>query len=244
MRLIRYLATAGVASRRKSEAVIRSGQVEVNGETEKDPFRVLLASDSVSVNGETISVPSKRTILLLHKPAGVVTTVRDTHGRKTVMDLVPATGRRLFPIGRLDKETTGILFLTDDGDLAYQLTHPKFEVEKIYEATIDRQLTEAEKVSIASGINIGEGEVGHAEVVMQKTMDGDVIITLKLHHGMKREVRRILKAVGVQVRQLHRSAFAGISLGNIKVGESRLLSSNETSFLNRTLNLVPASPDG
>ena len=154
MRLIRYLAIAGVASRRKSEAVIRRGQVEVNGETERDPFRILSASDSVAVNGETISIPSERTVLLLHKPAGVITTVSDTHGRKTVMDLIPTTNRRLFPVGRLDKETTGILLLTDDGDLAYRLTHPKFEVEKIYEAAIDRRLTKAEKVSIVSGLSL------------------------------------------------------------------------------------------
>ncbi len=236
MRLIRYLATAGIASRRKSEAFIRGGQVEVNGESERDPFRVLSASDSVSINGDTISVLFERTVLLLHKPAGVVTTVKDTHGRKTVMDLIPATDRRLFPVGRLDIETTGILLLTDDGDLAYQLTHPKFEVEKIYEAMIDRQLTESEKVSITSGINIGEGEIGHAEVVSQETMGRNVKITLKLHHGKKREVRRILSAVGLHVRQLHRSVFAGISLGNLEAGESRSLTSSEAFFLKRILN--------
>ena len=244
MRLIRYLAIAGVASRRKSEAVIRRGQVEVNGETERDPFRILSASDSVAVNGETISIPSERTVLLLHKPAGVVTTVRDTHGRKTVMDLIPATDRRLFPVGRLDKDTTGILLLTDDGDLAYRLTHPKFEIEKIYEVAIDRRLTKAEKVSIVSGINIGEGEIGHAEVVGQETDAGDVKITLKLHHGKKREVRRILKAVGVQVKQLHRSVFAGISLGDLKAGEFRFLTGNEAPFLERIINHIPSSPDG
>jgi pseudouridine synthase len=244
MRLIRYLATASVASRRKSEAVIRGGQVEVNGETERNPFRILSAVDSVAVNGETISIPSERTVLLLHKPAGVITTVSDTHGRKTVMDLIPATDRRLFPVGRLDKETTGILLLTDDGDLAYRLTHPKFEVDKIYEAAIDRRLTEAEKLSIASGINIGEGEIGHAEVVGQQTGSGNVKITLKLHHGKKREVRRILKAVGVRVRQLHRSVFAGISLGNLKAGEFRFLTGNESPFLDRILNHAPSSPHG
>jgi pseudouridine synthase len=173
-----------------------------------------------------------------------VTTVRDTHGRKTVMNLIPSTDRRLFPVGRLDKETTGILLLTDDGDLAYRLTHPKFRVDKIYEATVDRKLTTAEKSSIASGIDIGEGEIGRAEVVGQEFVAGDVKITLKLRHGKKREVRRILKTVGVQLKHLHRSAFAGITLGDLKAGESRFLTTEETYPLVRSQNNAPSAAAG
>ncbi len=244
MRLIRYLAAAGVASRRKSESIIKGGRVEVNGETVRNPFRMLSAKDSVALDGESIAVPAERTVVILHKPAGVVTTVRDTHGRKTVMNLIPSTDRRLFPVGRLDKETTGILLLTDDGDLAYRLTHPKFRVDKIYEATVDRQPTPAEKSSIASGIDIGEGEIGRAEVVGQEFVAGDVKITLKLRHGKKREVRRILKTVGVQLKHLHRSAFAGITLGDLKAGESRFLTTEETYPLVRSQNNAPSAAAG
>ena len=244
MRLIRYLAAAGVASRRKSEAIIRGGRVEVNGEKERDPFRVLSEEDSVAVDGESIAVPAERTVLILHKPAGVVTTVQDTHDRKTVMDLIPPTERRLFPVGRLDRETTGILLFTDDGDLAYRLTHPKFGIDKIYQATVDRKLTTEEQTSIASGIDIGEGEIGRAEVVGQEFVAGDVKITLKLRHGKKREVRRILKTVGVQLKHLHRSAFAGITLGDLKAGESRFLTTEETYPLVRSQNNAPSAAAG
>ncbi len=160
------------------------------------------------------------------------------------MDLIPPTDRRLFPVGRLDRETTGILLFTDDGDLAYRLTHPKFGIDKIYQATVDRKLITAEKSSITSGVDIGEGEIGRAEVVGQESVAGDVKITLKLHHGKKREVRRILETVGVQVKHLHRSDFAGISLGGLKAGESRSLTAEEKRILEISPDYVPSATDG
>ncbi|MEE2877307.1 MAG: pseudouridine synthase [Candidatus Neomarinimicrobiota bacterium] len=231
MRLIRFLASAGVASRRKCEAIVRSGRVEVNGETERDPFRIISGENLIVIDGEIIAVRAERTVFLLHKPAGVITTAEDTHGRKTVVDLISITDRRLFPVGRLDKETTGVLLLTDDGDLAYRLTHPKFGVKKIYEATADRRLSQIEEELIASGIDIGEGDIGRAQVIGQKSDDDGIRISLKLYHGKKREVRRIMKAVGIHLRHLHRSVFAGITLGDLSVGESRPLSAVEARFL-------------
>ncbi|SUZ83211.1 uncharacterized protein METZ01_LOCUS36065 [marine metagenome] len=175
---------------------------------------------------------------MLHKPASVVTTANDTHGRKTVLDLVSNIDTRLFSVGRLDKETTGILLLTNDGDLAYRLTHPKFGVEKIYEATADRFITDAEINSISSGVDIGEGETGQAEVVDQTDTANGVKITMKLHHGKKREIRRIFREMGLELTHLHRITFACLELGNLASGKHRILSNKERRLLAKTVDLL------
>ena len=238
MRLIRYLAGAGVESRRKCELIIKRGKVTVNGKNEMDPFRIISPSDNVELDQTPLKMPTEKTIVILHKPAGVVTTASDTHGRKTVLDLVSNMDSRLFPVGRLDKETTGILLLTDDGDLAYRLTHPKFGVEKIYEATADRFLTDTEIKSIFSGIDIGEEEIGQAEVIDQTDTANGAKITMKLHHGKKREIRRIFREMGLKLIHLHRSAFAGLELGNLASGEQRNLSHEERNVLGISVDLI------
>ena len=236
--MIRYLAGAGVESRRKCELIIKRGKVTVNGKNEMDPFRIISPSDNVELDQTLLKMPTEKTIVILHKPAGVVTTASDTHGRKTVLDLVSNMDSRLFPVGRLDKETTGILLLTNYGDLAYRLTHPKFCVEKIYEATADRFITDAEINSISSGVDIGEGETGQAEVVDQTDTANGVKITMKLHHGKKREIRRIFREMGLELTHLHRITFACLELGNLASGKHRILSNKERRLLAKTVDLL------
>ena len=238
MRLIRYLASAGVASRRKCESIITGGRVTVNGKDETDPFRIISTSDSVELDHTPVKTPIEKTVVMLHKPASVVSTVNDTHGRKTVLDLVSNIEPRLFPVGRLDKETTGILLLTNDGDLTYRLTHPKFGVEKIYEVMADRFFTDAEINSISSsGVDIGEGETGRAAVIDQTDTANGVKITMKLHHGKKREIKRIFREMGLELTHLHRITFACLELGNLASGKHRILSNKERRLLAKTVDL-------
>lgn len=232
VRLIRYLSSCGVDSRRKCELIIRSGRISINGEKETNPFRILSKKDSIDFDGRPILPPNNQTTLVLNKPSGIITTAKDTHSRKTVLDIIPKINRRLFPVGRLDKETTGILLLTDDGHLAYCLTHPKFAIEKTYEAEVDRQLTYSEIKLITSGVDIGSQEIGRALIIRQTLVKGKIIISLRLHHGKKREIRRIFKVIGLKLQSLHRVTFAGINLGNLPIGASRQLTDEEYNFLN------------
>jgi len=231
VRLIKYLASCGVDSRRNCESIIRSGRISINGERETNPFIILSESDSVDFDGKTIVPPNYKTTVVLNKPIGIITTSKDTHSRKTVLDIIPQIDCRLFPIGRLDKDTTGILLLTNDGDLAYSLTHPKFEIEKTYEVQVNRLLSDPEIQLIGSGIDIGNQEVGHAFVISQSVIKDKITILLRLYHGKKREVRRIFKSIGLKLQSLHRLTFAGIDLGNLSLGSTRELTIEEYNYL-------------
>lgn len=233
MRLNRYLAGSGVASRRKSEAIVRSGRVKVDGLTITNPFHLLQPDDVVSMDDQEVSHFEERRVILLNKPKGVITTVEDTRGRVTVLDLVKQEGR-LFPVGRLDKETTGALLLTNDGDLAHRLTHPRFEVEKVYVVLIDRPLGAGEAKKIESGIDIGNGETGRAKVLERGKISGDAAhVKLSLSHGKKREVRRILSRLGYRVLALHRESFAGIRAEGLDLGQWRNLNREEVARLTK-----------
>lgn len=233
MRLNRYLASCGVAARRKCEEIIRSGRVLVNGETEVNPFRLLLSDDSVILDNQKMTLPSETEVILLNKPAGYITTVDDPHNRKTVMDLVQ-TGTRLFPVGRLDKDTTGILLLTNDGELANQLTHPKYQVDKVYRVQIKGYLSKEEIEQIKSGVKIGSDEIGRGIVQSQKKVNEVLTdIEIVLSHGKKREVRRIISSLGYNVISLERISFGGITLSGLKLGNWRRLSVEELDLLRR-----------
>ena len=168
MRLNRYLAASGIASRRKCESIVKSGRVTVNGQRVTTPFCLLDEDDLVCLDGEVVALAQEKAVIILNKPKGTITSVGDSRGRRTVMDLIGEHNLRLFPIGRLDKDTTGVLLLTNDGDLAHRLTHPSFQIEKVYEALIAGQLSSAEIDRIEEGVDIGGGEMGAAHVVSQK----------------------------------------------------------------------------
>ena len=233
MRLNKYLASCGVASRRKCEDIIRSGTVLVNGEIEVNPFRLLLPEDSILLDDQEMFSLVDTEVIVLNKPDGYITTTNDPQGRNTVMDLVKSQNR-LFPVGRLDKDTTGVLLLTNDGNLAYQLTHPKYQVEKVYRVQIMGFLSNNDIEQIKSGVMIGSDETGQGEVLSQNKVSKSVTeIELVLTQGKKREVRRIFSSLGYKVIALQRISFGGITTDGLNLGHWRRLSEEEALSLRR-----------
>ena len=232
MRLNRYLAHAGVASRRESDRLIQEGVVSVNGKLMMDPAYNVQSDDVVMFDGQVLEIQSETVVYMLNKPKNVITTAKDTHGRKTVLDLVPAN-LRLFPIGRLDKDTTGLILLTNDGELANYLMHPRNRIPRYYEVEIDGRLTDKEISKIKKGIFIGDGEWGKGEVVNQVTKKGRSTIQILLHQGKKREVRRIFEFLSKKVFSLHRYQYGNLMLGNLKPGQFRTLSKAEVNKLGK-----------
>ncbi|HVH51560.1 MAG TPA: pseudouridine synthase [Gaiellaceae bacterium] len=224
MRLNAYLARAGIASRRAADELIKAGRVRVNGEPgQLNTF--VGATDRVEVDGTEV-FPQKLTYLLLHKPAGVVTTARDPHGRPTVVELVPREPR-VVPVGRLDADTTGALLLTNDGPLAHTLAHPRYGVEKVYEVDLDRDPNDEALRALAEGVDLDDGRTAPARVRRL----GRGRIELVLHEGRNRQVKRMLEAVGHPVVRLHRSAYAGLTLAGLEPGVYRELTRDEISAL-------------
>ena len=224
MRLNAYLARAGVASRRGADELIKAGRVTVNGEPgQLNTF--VESRDRVQVNGHLVELQALAYVLL-HKPAGVVTTAHDPQGRRTVVDLVEHPAR-VVPVGRLDADTTGALLLTNDGELAHRLAHPRYEVEKVYEAEVEGEPSEAALEQLRSGIELDDGPTAAA----QARMLGPTRVELSLHEGRKHQVKRMLAAVGHPVTRLHRSRYAGLTLEGLGPGESRELTGAEVTRL-------------
>ena len=229
MRLNAYLARAGVASRRGADELIKAGRVTVNG----DPGQVntfVGSHDRVAVDGTPVAL-QRLAYVLLHKPAGVVTTAHDPQGRPTVVDLVPAEPR-VVPVGRLDADTTGALLLTNDGQLAHRLAHPRYEIAKVYVAEIEGEPDDATLQRLADGVELEDGPTAPARVRRL----GPHTVELSIHEGRNRQVRRMLDAVGHPVRTLHRSEYAGLTLEGLAPGESRELASAEIARLRGSVN--------
>ena len=224
MRLNAYLARAGVASRRGADDLIKAGRVRVNGAPgELNTF--VGANDTVEVDGRPVEKQALA-YLLLHKPAGVVTTARDPHGRPTVVGLVPAEPR-VVPVGRLDADTTGALLLTNDGALAHRLAHPRYEVDKVYEAEVEGDPDGAVLTRLRDGVELDDGRTAPA----QARRLGPGRVELTVHEGRKHQVKRMLEAVGHPVRRLHRSRYAGLDLRGLSAGEWRPLTRAEVAEL-------------
>jgi 23S rRNA pseudouridine2605 synthase len=227
VRLAKYLASAGIASRRASEEIVRSGRVTLNGDPVTDPARDVSAADAVVVDGQPVQAAPTRVVYAVNKPAGVVSTARDPQRRPTVVSLVPA-GVRLYPVGRLDVDTTGLILLTNDGELAYRLTHPSYEVEKTYRAQVaNPPLSKAALERLRSGIRLEDGVTAPARV---KRLAADTF-ELTIHEGRKRQVRRMCKAVGHPVQRLERVRFGPLELGELKPGRYRRLTAVELAAL-------------
>jgi 23S rRNA pseudouridine2605 synthase len=224
VRLNAYLARAGVASRRGADELIKAGRVTVNGEPgQLNTF--VQSRDRVEVDGERVAL-QRLAYVLLHKPAGVVTTARDPQGRPTVVGLVPAEPR-IVPVGRLDADTTGALLLTNDGPLAHRLAHPRYGVEKVYEAEVEGEPDDEALDALRNGIELDDGATAPARVRRL----GPNTIELALHEGRNRQVRRMLEAVGHPVARLHRSAYAGLTLEGLEPGRWRELEPSEVDAL-------------
>lgn len=227
MRLAKFLAHAGVASRRGAEQLIAAGRVTVGGVTVTDPARDVTADDAVAFDGEPVKGAEPRVVYALHKPAGVVSTASDTHGRRTVVDLVPAE-RRLYPVGRLDADSTGLILLTNDGDLANRLTHPRYEVPKTYRATLaGPALTDRALRALREGVQLDDGPTAPARVRRLTPHQ----LELTIHEGRNRQVRRMCEAVGRPVRQLVRIRFGPLDLGDLRPGKARRLTATELAAL-------------
>jgi 23S rRNA pseudouridine2605 synthase len=226
MRLAKFLATAGVASRRSAEEIIRAGRVTVNGEEVTDPARGVRDADAVAVDGSPVLAEGGRVVYILNKPIGVVSTASDPQGRPTVVSLVPSA-HRLYPVGRLDIDTTGLILLTNDGELAYRLTHPSFEVPRTYRARVDRPpIRDAALRALRRGITLEDGPTAPARARRLGGRDSD-LLELTLHEGRKRQVKRMCEAVGHPVRRLERVAFGPLALGDLAAGAYRRLTAEE-----------------
>ena len=227
MRLAKYLASAGIASRRASEELVRAGRVIVNGETVTDPARDVGDGDAVGVDGLMVEQPTERVVYALNKPAGVVSTARDPQGRPTVVTLVPQT-ERLYPVGRLDIDTTGLILLTNQGELAHRLTHPRFEVEKTYRAVVGGpSVRDAELRALREGVELEDGRTAPARV---RRISADTIEII-IHEGRKRQVKRMCEAIGHPVKRLERVGFGPLLLGDLPRGRWRRLSEAEVNEL-------------
>jgi len=235
MRLNRYLATCGVASRRAAEALITAGRVRINGAvvTELATF-VKPGEDRVEVDGAEVAPEADRVYLLLHKPAGTITTAMDPQRRPTVMSLVPSRPR-VFPVGRLDQDTTGVLLLTNDGTLAHRLLHPRYKVDKEYVAVVEGPVAEDALDSLRRGVLL-EGEerpTAPAEVTVLHRGSGRTRLRIVIREGRKRQVRNMLDAVGHPVIELARLRFGPVELGDLEPGAHRPLTAEELAALRR-----------
>lgn len=229
MRLARYLAHAGVASRRAAEELVRAGRVTVAREVVTDPARDVTEASEVAVDGRPLQGVEERAVYLLHKPAGVISTAADTHGRRTVVGLVPDP-RRLYPVGRLDADATGVMLLTNDGELANLLTHPRFEVPRTYRVTVRHPpVGSAALRALRSGVQLDDGLTAPARVRRL----GPDRLELTIHEGRNRQVKRMCAAVGHPVTALQRVRFGPLGLGSLAPGQHRRLTPAEVERLRR-----------
>ncbi|MGA9874352.1 MAG: pseudouridine synthase [Solirubrobacteraceae bacterium] len=228
MRLAKYLAHAGVASRRAAEAVIRDGRVTVAGEVVQDPALNVDERSVVAVDGRLLSGPEQRVIYAVNKPLGVLSTAQDTHGRPTVVALVPDEPLRLYPVGRLDADTSGLILLSNDGELAHRLTHPSFEVKKTYRARIGGgPVADQALRQLREGVCLEDGMTAPARV----RRAGRGVLELTIHEGRNRQVRRMCEAVGHPVQALQRVTFGPLKLGELALGANRRLTDAEIELL-------------
>ncbi len=232
MWLSKYVAKSGLCSRRKAAELIKKGKIQVNGKTVTEPNYVVAEGDTVTYKGMRLFPVDNPVYILLNKPKNVITTVRDERGRKTVLDLLSKEDRqtKLFPVGRLDRNTTGVLLLTNDGTLAHKLTHPRFEVQKVYHVKLDKPLSEADKQKIEQGVQLDDGPVEVHKIGYPDPNDKSWV-GISLHSGRNRVIRRLFEALGYRVKELDRVAFADLTTAGLARGSYRKLSPREIHYL-------------
>ena len=236
MRLNRYLSASGAASRRSGETIIRDGRVTVNGEIVSDPARqVRPGEDRVSLDGVPLVIGRLKRYFMLNKPMGVIVSAGDPFGRPTVFDLLGEGTEGVFSVGRLDADTSGVLILTDDGDLAHRLMHPSFGVEKLYRAEVDGMVSREDVQAVRRGLELEDGPTAPAEMRVLECGKNGSVVEITLHQGRKRQVRRMLKALGHPVRALERVAFGGLTARDLPLGACRALDDSEIDLLKKAV---------
>jgi 23S rRNA pseudouridine2605 synthase len=233
MRINKYIAKSGVCSRRKADELIAAGKVEVNGLRLTEPGYDVQPGDVVHVDGNELELIQKTFYYAMNKPTGVITAVSDDKGRPTVCDLLENPSERVFPVGRLDMNTSGLLFLTNDGDFAYALTHPRHEIEKTYIVRVAGNIPKEKIARLRSGVDIGGFVTSRARVDVVTWNRHSMVLSVTIHEGKNRQVRRMFEAVGYPVQQLERVQIGNIKLGHIKPGHTRQLSPSEVEGLLR-----------
>jgi len=243
--LLKVLTGAGIGPRRRMASIVQEGRVTVNGETATSFNQPVDAGrDRIQIDGKDVNTAREAPVyLLLNKPAGVLSTTRDDRGRPTVIDCIPENFRhsKIYPVGRLDKESTGLVLLTNDGQMAYRLTHPRFEHEKEYRVRLDRKLSSQDRLQIERGIHLDDGITSPARV---KDLSGqqEFIYGLVIHEGKKHIIRRMLAHLDYRVMQLERTRLDGLLLGNLPAGKVRTLTPSELENLKTKTATKPAGP--
>ena len=231
MPLNKYIAHSGVAARREAAELVKQGLVKVNGETVNEPGFKVSPKDEVRVNGKKIFLAKNLVYILLNKPKDFITTTDDPQGRKTVLDIIArATTERVYPVGRLDRNTSGVLILTNDGELAQKLTHPSNEVKKVYHVTLNKPLEKRDFEQILSGVTLEDGPA-NVDVLAYADAKDKSQVGVEIHSGRNRIVRRIFEKMGYDVRNLDRVVFAGLTKKNVDRGKWRFLTEKEVRDL-------------
>lgn len=240
MRINKYIAQSGLCSRRKAEKLIEEGLVQVNGKKVIELSTVVdERKDIVLVDGQKITPTDEKVYYMLNKPKGYVTSLSDDRNRKSVMDLISSVDIRIYPVGRLDYDSEGLLLLTNDGDMTYKLTHPKYEIPKTYIVKVEGEIKESELAVLRAGVVIDGERYGKCKAKLVKLEKGLSKIEMTIYEGKNREIRKMFDAIGKQVQFLKRTNFAGLRLGGLKRGELRPLKSYEIDYLKSlTKNLI------
>lgn len=231
IRLQKYLADAGVASRRKCEEFITQGRVQVNGRIVTEPGLKVEGTEEIKVDGKAVMPEQKKVYILLNKPVGYISSVKDQFDRKTVTDLVDTVRERIYPVGRLDYDTSGLIILTNDGEFANMLMHPRHEVRKVYRAVIKGVLSQEDIEQLQHGIDIGGYTTAPAKIMVRKTSADRSVVDIQIHEGKNRQVRRMFDAAGHPVLHLRRIAIGNLTIGGLEEGHWRYLSKKEVEAL-------------
>ena len=231
MRLNKYIASAGLASRRRADELIKDRKVKINGKILDEPGYIVEAGDVVEVNGNIIESAPKNVYIMLNKPKGYITSVMDDRDRLTVTDLVSDLDVRLFPVGRLDYNTSGMLLMTNDGEFAYQMTHPKHRIEKTYMARVAGAISDQRLVKLRRGVDIGGFITSPAKVKVIKQIGKSTLVEIIIHEGKNRQIRKMFASVGNKVIDLQRVAIGDLQLGHLKEGHYRKLTRQEVEYL-------------
>ncbi|MDD2221142.1 MAG: pseudouridine synthase [Clostridia bacterium] len=230
-KLQKVIAAHGLTSRRGAEALIRAGKVTVNGQVVTEQGLRVTSRDEIRVNGELLSVKPSLRYILLHKPAGWITSMADENGRRTVCDLLTDVPERVYPVGRLDYDTSGLLLLTNDGELANRLTHPSHNVEKNYSVLIKGKISNEAIKKLRDGVELSDGQTSPAKVRRLREKEQGSIIEITIHEGRNRQIRRMVDAVGYEVIHLKRIALANLNLTDLPLGKYRDLTDKELALL-------------